>query len=147
MMFIPGTLFFLLLLFMLFSNMLLVARVREHSMEPVLDAGQLILIRRGEGNVRRGEILVFPSPESQKLIVKRCMLTEGDPIIIDGYWLKTDRGSYYLSRDQQRFLSSYGSVPEGSLLLLGDNQFHSHDSRDFGFIAEKHILGKVILLP
>lgn len=144
---IPGTLFFLFLLFMLFSNMLLVARVREHSMEPVLDEGQLILIRRGDRDVKRGEILVFPSPESQKLMVKRCLLTEGDPIDIKDYWLKTDLGDYYLSREQLQFLSSYTHVPAHSLLLLGDNQFHSHDSRDFGFIAEERVLGKVILGP
>ena len=144
---IPGTLFFLFLVFILFSDVLLIARVQEHSMEPSLDPGQWILIRRGDRNILRGEVLVFPSPESRQLMVKRCMLRGGDPIVIDGYWLQAGGSRYYLSRSQQAFLQSYDRVPQGFLLLLGDNQFHSHDSRDFGFIPEQEVLGRVILKP
>jgi len=122
---------------------LLIARVEEHSMEPQLQDGQYILVQRGNRRLKGGEILVFHSPEERTLLVKRCILLPGDKVEVDGAFLRTPFKDYYLSRSQAAFLSSQPEVPPGHCLVLGDNQFHSRDSRDFGFVKVEEILGKV----
>ena len=37
-------------------------------------------------------------------------------------------------------------VPEGKLFLVGDNIEFSYDSRDFGFVDEKDVIGKAVLI-
>ncbi|RDB31360.1 signal peptidase I [Candidatus Similichlamydia laticola] len=45
----------------------------------------------------------------------------------------------------REFMKTYGlEVPEGHLLLLGDNHVGSSDSRDFGFVPEKNIQGRAL---
>lgn len=140
---LPGSFFILILLFWGGNHFLLLARVEENSMDPTLENGQWIVVKKQYRDFQEGDILVFPNPDSGQLLVKRCFLLQGDPLRIVEPWLKTTRGDYYLTRSQLAFLSQYKTVPENSLLMLGDNAFHSIDSRDFGFIACEEILGKV----
>ena len=136
------------------AQFFLIAHVKEESMEPTLRDGQTILLmkkitsvhgRNGTG-IKKGDIVVFPSPDEKCLVVKRCVLTEGDSIQIEHGWLITENGRYFLSESQWDFLKAYDSVPAGKFFAVGDNQFYSIDSRDYGFIDRDKAIGKVILM-
>lgn len=63
--------------------------------------------------------------------------------------LHLDSGSVPLSRIQFRNLGGFlpasaQKIPPGFILALGDNAAHSHDSRDYGFVAADSICGKLL---
>lgn len=97
-------------------------------------------------NIRRGDILVFYSPELQKMLIKRVI---GLPN--DGAEIKTD-GSTYINQKKldEPYVEYPGGlnhkfkVPAKGYLFLGDNRDRSHDSRSWlePFIFEKDIRGK-----
>jgi len=70
----------------------------------------------------RNKVLVIKSDES--FIIKRCIGTEGDTLIfIDSMKIDT-------------FI-----VPHDSIFVIGDNFRNSLDSRKFGFVSNKKIVG------
>jgi signal peptidase I len=117
-------------------------QVTEVSMEPVLHDGDIIPVIRTD-DIKKGDLVVFTTPED-KLAVKSCYLTEGDPVRLKGNYLMAGGKLWFLQPDQKEVFSHYTKVPEGTLLLLGENSFHSRDSREWGFIKKNVILGKVI---
>jgi len=133
-----------------------ILQVKEKSMEPGLRDGQTILVNKmayrnpfGKTTLPRpDDIVVFRNPLDHQLVVKRCRLLPGEPVRIsrDG-WLMVEDDEYFLTRSQKTLLSTIPAVPEDSILVLGDNPFHSVDSRDYGCIPVYKIRGKVIALP
>ena len=59
---------------------------------------------------------------------------------------KINRFSYYRLFFNHLDSMPYGmqKVPSGSLLLLGDNESNSFDSKDYGYVTQDSILGKVL---
>lgn len=120
----------------------------------------------------RGDIVVFRSPQDGKRLVKRVIGLPGEVLsmeknrlIINGEKVvyeadaapETARpGISYLSEllpgheHLVQFLphgSGMGSfpeiqIPEGTYLMLGDNRDNSADSRVFGFVPRRNILGQ-----
>jgi len=130
-----------------------ILQVQEISMEPGLHNGQTILVNKiayrfplpWRIGPSSGDVVIFNNPFDHKLVVKRCRLMPGDPIKIDNTgWLLVGGQRYFLTDRQKNFLSGYKTVPKGTVLVLGDNSFHSVDSRDYGFISIAEIRGKVI---
>ena len=52
--------------------------------------------------------------------------------------------SFPLSEEQYENMRTIDSVPAGMILAIGDNSVSSIDSRNYGFIPVKNILGKAI---
>jgi signal peptidase I len=137
----------------LFFSSFDILQVREISMEPELRPGQTIVVNKfayrfpifNRHIPSQNDIVVFKNPYDHQLVVKRCKLLPGDPVIIDSQgWLIVEDKRYFLTSRQREKLAAVGTVPENTILVLGDNPFHSVDSRDYGCISIDLIRGKVI---
>jgi signal peptidase I len=147
-------------------------RVEGSSMEGSLHNGQYILVNKAAyfevdlsvfnflpffdagdhpvhyifGGPRRGDVIVFKYPgEPDRDFIKRIIGVPGDTVEIK------DDGLVYVNGhalaepyELERPNNSYGPavVPEGEYFVLGDNRNNSFDSRNWGFVPEKDIIGK-----
>ena len=114
-------------------------------MAPALADGQWVLVIRGSSRVSSGDVGVYRSPEDGSLVVKRCILTEDDPVVIENGWLVAGETRWYLTGPQNAVLSEWERVPEDGFFFVGDNQFRSLDSREYGFVDRNRVVGRVLL--
>ncbi len=106
---------------------------------------------------KRGDIIVFKAPDSPgKDFVKRLIAVGGDKIeikdgriLINGKLLDEPSSIrsvyYYNAGDYGKELQAV-DVPENSYFAMGDNSASSRDSRYWGFVPKKNLLGKVIFI-
>ena len=105
---------------------------------------------------RRGDVVVFIYPENPKKdFIKRLVAVEGETveigngtIFINGQPLQDTVFSqkYYYNRGEFGQEGQKIVVPKNSIFVLGDNSASSQDSRFWGFVPRKNILGKAILI-
>ncbi len=135
--------------------------VSGSSMEPSFETGERILVDKVSPffkPFKRGEIVVLiPPNESSKHYIKRIVAVPGDIIKIFecNVLISNDTGQFVL---QESYLTLDTCTFGGTLLrdgrsvklgfqeyaVLGDNRSHSVDSRFFGIIARKNLLGRVV---
>lgn len=104
--------------------------------------------------VQRGDIVIFRPPhEKEKDFIKRCIAVAGDDFSIrDGYVYingkKKDESYVKGFTDYSGFGDKKieGKIPEGHIVVLGDNRQNSYDSRGFGYLPIKRIKGKAFIL-
>jgi signal peptidase I len=142
-------------------------RVEGFSMLPTLNNGEYILISRLSykiGNFQRGDIIVFRPPmypdaplwqrvfglpidDDYEDYIKRIIGLPGETVKIAG-------GAVYINgvRLEEPYIAAppdYSSewiVPAGQLFVLGDNRNNSADSHAWGFLPEKNVLGKALVV-
>ncbi|MEU9145835.1 S26 family signal peptidase [Streptomyces sp. NPDC048349] len=116
------------------SRRFVVVTVRGPSMEPAYRDGDRVLVRRG-GPPRNGEVVVAGHPGAARrgeygLLIKRVAAVPGDRI--------PRVGVPALAR------APGSRVPDGRLVLLGDNRPVSLDSRELGYFPADRVLGRVL---
>lgn len=129
--------------------------VSGESMYPTYENGEYILtnllsLRFSEP--KKGDVIVFASPVDDKDYIKRIIAGQGDTIMVkdskvyvNGQLLDE---SAYLSATVQTTPGQKledgktFTVPEGHYAVMGDNRPHSSDSREWGFLNKKDIIGK-----
>ena len=92
-----------------------------------------------------GEIIIFNFPPDQSRdLVKRVIGIPGDTIEIrSGQVIRNGEPidePYVVNRDRRTY--DPVEVPENSYYVLGDNRRASSDSRDWGFLADEHVVGR-----
>ncbi|MGB9857865.1 MAG: signal peptidase I [Dictyoglomaceae bacterium] len=150
--FVETILFAFILAFLIKSFILQISYIPTGSMIPTLNDGEAVLVVRIPYYFRepaRGEIIVFKYPlDPSKEYVKRLIGLPGDTVeikhgdvYVNGKLLKED----YVKRKSD---DNYGpvKVPKDSYFVLGDNRPVSVDSRYWGFVPKKNLVGKAILL-
>ena len=130
-----------------------VARVEGQSMAPTLEDQDRLIVNKlvyRIGEPRRGDIVMLYYPlNPEKSFVKRVIAEEGDTVrIVDGRVYVNDiplRDDYV--PDEFRSHDDWGPqvIPEGYYFVMGDHRNNSSDSRHWGMVPKKYIIGKVQL--
>ena len=109
--------------------------VSGDSMDPSLKDGQIILASRDIDSIKISDIVVFEN--SNELCIKRVIATQGDEIVLkdEGVFVNGVRVAEVSYNGE---FKEY-NIGEDELFVLGDNEKHSYDSRDYGPIKKESI--------
>lgn len=131
--------------------------VKGASMSPAFHNGDYLIVDEISYRFRepkRGEVVVFKYPPipSQKFI-KRIIGLPGEEVLLEngritiinqaGEKMVLDESSYLLSPPIGTGRSKI-LLKENEYFVLGDNRAHSFDSRKWGGLPRKYIVGRVI---
>jgi signal peptidase I len=130
-----------------------VARVEGQSMAPTLSDQDRLIVNKAAykiGDPQIGDIVMLYYPNKpEKSFVKRVIAQEGDQVrIVAGKVYRND----VLMDDsfvppEYRSHDDWGPevIPEGYYFVMGDHRNNSSDSRHWGYVPKKYIIGKVQL--
>lgn len=111
--------------------------------------------------LKRGDVIVFQAPhqeneEFKKDYIKRIIGIAGDSVEVkNGDVYVNDQKlneSTYLASDVKTYGGAFIKedapvvVPQDSFIVMGDNRPASSDSREWGFVKEKEIIGKSVFV-
>lgn len=130
-------------------------QVRGNSMLPSFQDKEYLLtdkISYRFNEPKRGEVVIFKAPRNEEYeYIKRILAAPGDTVMIsegrvfvngraiEETYLPEDSYTRYglFLRDNQKV-----TVPENTYVVMGDNRDHSSDSREWGFVPRKNIIGR-----
>jgi len=105
---------------------------------------------------QRGDIVVFIYPENPKKdFIKRVAALEGETVEIKSGTIYVNEQPlldpvfskrYYYNRGGFAKEGQKLTIPKDSFFVLGDNSISSQDSRYWGFVPRKNVLGKAIVI-
>ncbi|WP_068550771.1 signal peptidase I [Thermosulfidibacter takaii] len=137
-------------------------RIPSGSMIPTLLIGDHLLVEKVSYRFRkpkRFEIIVFKFPLNRKVdYIKRVIGLPGDTVKIVNkqvYVNGKKLNEPYVQHTDPAVLpadvsprDNFGpvKVPEGHLFVMGDNRDNSYDSRFWGFVPEKDIVGRAFII-
>ncbi|MBX3112372.1 MAG: signal peptidase I [Fimbriimonadaceae bacterium] len=111
--------------------------VKGDSMEPTFHNGQRLLISKAYwlvGDIKKNDIVVVKNIEGGDTIIKRVYALPGQTV------------DFFNVPESYDFSKGAYVVPAGHLYILGDNRPVSDDSRLFGPVDTKDVLGKVVVV-
>lgn len=161
----------LMFIFIIFMFFVLPTTVSQTSMSPTLNNKERVLVYHFKYEPKKGDIVIismskesYPRAEGLRgknaFFVKRIVALSGDKITfkhvakdyyniyINDELYKNSVGEIYQIKDYQKINLELdlenNIVPKDKYIVFGDNEQGSQDSRSFGPILKKDIIGKVI---
>jgi signal peptidase I len=135
-------------------------RISGTSMEPEIHNGSTVFVNKlAYGLVKPGSRIFFvqwSEPKAgdvviylhdNKIVIKRCAAVSGtrlDYSADSGYSLHVGASEITLTKEQYELMHTSLFVPDGYILAIGDNYADSIDSRSYGFVSVKNVVGRVI---
>ncbi len=123
------------------------------SMEPNYYDGDVVLLLKAHYKifeVKRNDIISFES-DGVRYLIKRVIGLPGETIeyknnilYINGTAYQENLYEGIKTKDFKLSQLGYDVIPDDMYLVLGDNRGNSYDSRNFGLITKKQIIGKCI---
>jgi signal peptidase I len=132
--------------------------VEGSSMEPQLESGERLIVNKliyydfesfSWGHIERGDVVVFWYPnEPDRSYVKRIIGLPGETVAVRNGIVTIDGAELhepYLEDTKNLSMSNYPPklVRDYHYFVMGDNRDNSLDSREWGFVPQKYIYGKV----
>jgi signal peptidase I len=121
--------------------------VHGQSMAPNFSDGQLCLVHKAGGEVNRGDVVIVDDGQGQTIkrvvgLPTESLLFRNGKVYVNGRELHED----YLPRHANTYpvFETRFTLDATNLFVMGDNRFHSEDSRVYGPIRRSCILGKVM---
>lgn len=127
--------------------------IPSESMKPTLMVGDRIIVNKFLYRFqppKRGDVMVFKYPKDESRdFIKRIIGLPGDTLeirdsllFINGKqveepWLPS--GLMFVGQPPTK-------IPPGNYFMMGDNRNNSEDSRVWGFVPEKNIVGKAVVV-
>ena len=149
-------------------------RIPSGSMEDTLLVGDFLLVDKltygarvpftdfrlpGLRAPRRGDILVFKAPTTGQDFIKRCIGTGGESVLVKEDIVSIDGApldepykvlkSYPFGGDDRgaRFgVHTPLLIPDGALFMMGDNRNNSQDSRYWGPLDPRRVVGHAFVI-
>ena len=135
-------------------------KIPTGSMEPTLMPGDKIFVNRFIYRIsppKRGDVIVFRYPENPRRdFIKRLVAFGGETIEIANGKIKINgkivdtpqifQKIYYYNRSAYGMADAQITVPDDCYFVLGDNSASSRDSRYWGFVPRKLLLGEAFVI-
>ncbi|RKY32294.1 MAG: signal peptidase I [Candidatus Omnitrophota bacterium] len=146
-------------------------KIPTGSMRPTLMEGDLILVNKFIYGAKipftdfrlpalrepeTGDVVVFIYPQDPKKdFIKRLIAAGGDTVEIRKGKIYVNEQAQTEGEFTQRYYYNRGpyaregekiKVPEGYFYVLGDNSASSQDSRYWGYVPRKNLLGKALVI-
>ncbi|MDO8619078.1 MAG: signal peptidase I [Candidatus Daviesbacteria bacterium] len=107
------------------------------------------------GTPKHGDVIVLKNPQDEAQdFIKRIIALPGDTVTVQNNMVLVNNqpiNEYYLPPNTQTHAGAYltegtqVTAGSGQFYVMGDNRGHSSDSREWGPVPKKDIIGKVFL--
>jgi signal peptidase I len=145
------TLLLAVILFLAINAVSARVRVDGFSMRPTLEDGEFVLVSKMSylfAPAQRGDIIVFHFPMNpEEELIKRVIGLPGDHVSVSAGVVSVN--GQVLNEPYIAATPSYSGeweVMEGQLFVLGDNRNNSNDSKDWGMLPARNVVGKAVLI-
>jgi len=131
--------------------------VKGESMSPNFESGDYLIVNEISyrfASPQRGDVVVFkyPKDESQRFI-KRVIGLPGESVVVENGSISVTKidgqkvvlSESYLPSDLKTYGDTTITLKDGEYFVLGDNRTYSYDSRSWGVVPVKNIIGKAFL--
>ncbi|KAA3619281.1 MAG: signal peptidase I [Calditrichaeota bacterium] len=125
--------------------------VFKYPPEPTIDYVKRCIAVGGQTiELRDGDVFVDGKPEGEKIFLRKEYDPEEQRHVLF-YQIKRENGPRYVIRhyeDHHKSAENYGpkKIEPGHYFMMGDNRDNSSDSRYWGFVPRKNVVGEAMII-